>query len=304
MPSSPTTSRDCSQMPAQRAEARTLAAVLALARQRLREGHLDDPALEARMIVQHFSGTDRREAISSPERIVPADQAAQIEAALSRRLAGEPIHRIFGWRDFYGLRLKLSPDTLEPRPDTETLVDAVLPLLREVVAREGHCRVLDLGTGTGAIALAIAAEIPDVVVTATDISAGALATAAENAAANGLSERVRFIYSDWFSVIHEKFHAIVSNPPYIQSYAIAGLQPEVRLHDPHRALDGGADGLDAYRAIADGAAERLEPGGVVAIEIGDGQRPDVSRVFTEAGYEMVAAHRDLAGTERALIFRR
>jgi release factor glutamine methyltransferase len=142
------------------------------------------------------------------------------------------------------------------------------------------------------------------VATATDISAGALATAAANAVTNGLSERVTFVQSDWFAAIRGKFHAIVSNPPYIQSSAIAGLQPEVRLYDPHRALDGGADGLEAYRRIAEGTVERLEHGGVVAVEIGDGQRRDVNRIFAEAGYEVASVHRDLAGTERALIFRR
>jgi release factor glutamine methyltransferase len=163
--------------------------------------------------------------------------------------------------------------------------------------------VLDLGTGTGAIGLAVAAQIPTALVTATDLSRGALDTAAKNAAAHKLTERIQFVWSDWFSNVHEKFHAIVSNPPYIACGAIAGLQREVRLHDPGRALDGGIDGLDAYRRIADGAAERLMRDGVVAVEIGDGQDPDVNRIFAEAGYQAVSAHRDLAGTERVLIFR-
>ena len=291
-------------MPAPKAEAATIGAVLAVARKRLAGRDIDDPALEARLIVEHFSGIERSDTIASPDRIVPADRLALIEDALRRRLAGEPVHRIFGFRDFYGLRLKLSPDTLEPRPDTETLVDAVLPLLRDIAAREGECRVLDLGTGTGAIALAIAAQLSSAFVTATDISAGALATAAANAEDNKLSERISFALSDWFSAVNEKFHAIVSNPPYIRSGAIAGLQREVRLHDPGRALDGGTDGLGAYRRIADGAAERLMRDGVVAVEIGDGQRPDVNRIFAEAGYQAVSAHRDLAGTERVLTFAR
>ena len=289
-------------MPAPKAEPATLAAVLAEARRRLAGGGMDDPALEARMIVEHFTGTERRDAIASPEKPVSPEQLAAIEGALARRLAGEPVHRIFGWRDFYGLRLKLSPETLEPRPDTETLVDAVLPFLREVAKGEGRCRVLDLGTGTGAIALAIAAQVPEAVVTATDISAGALATAADNAAALGLSDRFIPLASDWFSAVNGKFHAIVSNPPYIPSQAIDGLQPEVRLHDPRRALDGGADGLDPYRVIAAGATEHLERSGVVAVEIGDGQGTEVQRIFAEAGYQVVSTHRDLAGTERALLF--
>jgi release factor glutamine methyltransferase len=289
-------------MPAPKADPTTLAAVLAEARKRLAIGNIDDPALEARMIVEHFTGTDRRDAVASPDRIVSSEQIAAIDEALARRLAGEPVHRIFGWRDFYGLRLKLSPDTLEPRPDTETLVDAVVPLLREIAEREGRCSVLDLGTGTGAIALAIAANVPETVVTATDVSAGALAAATENAAANRLAERFVPLLSNWFSAINGKFHAIVSNPPYIPADEINGLQPEVRLHDPRRALDGGADGLDAYRAIAEGAAIHLESDGIVAVEVGEGQRRDVQRIFAEAGYRMVSVHRDLAGTERVLLF--
>jgi release factor glutamine methyltransferase len=289
-------------MPAPKADPTTLAAVLAEARKRLAIGNIDDPALEARMIVEHCTGTDRRDAIASPGRIVASEQIAAIDRALARRLAGEPVHRIFGWRDFYGLRLKLSPDTLEPRPDTETLVDAVVPLLREIAEREGRCSVLDLGTGTGAIALAIAANVPETVVTATDVSAGALAAATENAAANRLAERFVPLLSNWFSAINGKFHAIVSNPPYIPADEINGLQPEVRLHDPRRALDGGADGLDAYRAIAEGAAIHLESDGIVAVEVGEGQRRDVQRIFAEAGYRMVSVHRDLAGTERVLLF--
>jgi release factor glutamine methyltransferase len=289
-------------MPAPKADPTTLAAVLAEARKRLAIGNIDDPALEARMIVEHCTGTDRRDAIASPGRIVASEQIAAIDRALARRLAGEPVHRIFGWRDFYGLRLKLSPDTLEPRPDTETLVDAVVPLLREIAEREGRCSVLDLGTGTGAIALAIAANVPETVVTATDVSAGALAAATENAAANRLAERFVPLLSNWFSAINGKFHAIVSNPPYIPADEIDGLQPEVRLHDPRRALDGGADGLVAYRAIAEGAAIHLESDGIVAVEVGEGQRRDVQRIFAEAGYRMVSVHRDLAGTERVLLF--
>jgi release factor glutamine methyltransferase len=289
-------------MPAQKADAATLADVLAAARRRLSGGDLDDPALEARMIVEHFTGTERRDAIAAPDRIVPAEQLARIDDALQRRLAHEPVHRIFGWRDFYGLRLRLSPQTLEPRPDTETLVDVVLPLLREVADRQGECRVLDLGTGTGAIALAIAAEIPQATVTATDISPDALATASENARASGLTGRFFPLLSHWFSAVRGKFHGIVSNPPYIRSEDVDGLQPEVRLHDPRRALDGGADGLDAYRAIAEGAAEHLESDSIVAVEIGQTQRQDVNRIFAEAGYRLVSVHRDLAGTERVMLF--
>jgi release factor glutamine methyltransferase len=289
-------------MPAPKAEAATLADVIAAARRRLSAGDIDDPALEARMIVEHFTGLGRADAIGAPGRLVAADAADRIEDALARRLAGEPVHRIFGYRDFYGLRLRLSPATLEPRPDTETLVDAVLPFLREIASREGRCRILDLGTGTGAIALALASQIPQAVVTATDISEQALATAAANAADCGLTDRFIPLHSDWFSKIDGKFHAIVSNPPYIPEEEIDSLQAEVRLHDPRQALDGGQDGLDSYRIIAEGAAAHLRDGGRVAVEIGHTQRQAVGQLFAGAGYRLIATHRDLAGSERVMVF--
>jgi release factor glutamine methyltransferase len=289
-------------MPAPKAEAATLADVLATARRRLSAGDIDDPALEARMIVEHFTATGRSDAISAPGRPVGPEIVARIDDALVRRLAGEPVHRIFGYRDFYGLRLKLSPETLEPRPDTETLVDAMLPFIREIGEREGHCRILDLGTGTGAIALALASQVAAAVVTATDISQEALATAAANAAEAGLADRFIPLDSDWFSAIDGKFHAIVSNPPYIPSEEIDGLQAEVRLHDPRGALDGGADGLDPYRAIAKGAAAHLRDGGRIAVEIGHTQRHEVGQLFAKAGYRLLETYRDLAGSDRVMVF--
>ena len=289
-------------MPAPKAETATLAEILAAARRRLSAADIDDPALEARMIVEHFGDLGRSDAITTPGRPVGSEIVARIEGALARRLAGEPVHRIFGYRDFYGLRLKLSPRTLEPRPDTETLVDAILPFAREVAKREGRCRILDLGTGTGAIALALASQIPEAMVTATDISQEALATAAANAANTGLADRFMPVHSDWFSAIDGKFHAIVSNPPYIPSEEIDGLQAEVKLHDPRRALDGGADGLDPYRAIANGAAVHLENGGRIAVEIGYTQRDEVGQLFAKAGYRLLDTYRDLAGSERVMVF--
>jgi release factor glutamine methyltransferase len=289
-------------MPAPKAEPAALAEIIAAARGRLAAGDIDDPALEARMIVEHFTGTGRAEAIGAPGQPVAAKLVARIDDALARRLAGEPVHRIFGYRDFYGLRLRLSPQTLEPRPDTETLVDAMLPFLREVARREGCCRILDLGTGTGAIALALASQIAQAVVTATDISKEALVTASANAAESGLADRFIALHSDWFSAIDGKFHAIVSNPPYIPTEEIDGLQAEVRLHDPHVALDGGRDGLDAYRTIAAGASAHLDDGGRVAVEIGHTQRQQVEQLFAKAGYGLLATHLDLAGTDRVMVF--
>jgi release factor glutamine methyltransferase len=275
---------------------------LRFARGRLTVPYIDDPALEARMIVEHFSGTSRTDAISSPDRLIPAEALAAIDAALRRRLAHEPIHRIFGHREFYGLDLLLSPETLEPRPDTETLVEAMLPVVSEAVARKGECRILDLGTGTGAIALALLSRVEQARATGVDISEGALGTAALNAGRLGLGERFSPVRSDWFANIFEQYDAIVSNPPYIAAKHIDSLQADVRDFDPRRALDGGEDGLDAYRLISDGAHRCLAAGGTIGVEIGYDQKDAVTGIFQRAGYRLIKAVRDLAGNDRVLMF--
>ena len=281
---------------------RTLGLTLRVARSRLAAAGVATPDIDARLIVEHFSGTTRSDAIGSPEREVDAAAVAAIDAALERRINGEPVHRILGFREFYGLKLMLSPETLEPRPDTETLVDLVLPFVREVVEREGACRILDLGTGTGAIPLALLNEVPQAVAVGVDISADALATARLNAEALGLAARFTALQSDWFTKISGRFHLIVSNPPYIRSTDIGALQPEVKRFDPLVALDGGEDGLDAYRTIAAGAAAYLEAGGRGALEIGFDQKADVSAIFGAAGYQLTADAFDLAGNDRVLVF--
>jgi release factor glutamine methyltransferase len=274
------------------------------ARLRLEAAGVATPALDARLIVEHLSGTSASDRIARPEAPVAHEIAENVLAAVGRRARGEPVHRILGFREFYGLRLALSPDTLEPRPDTEILVDALLPFARDVAARDGSCRILDLGTGTGAVALALAAEVPQIVATATDVSEGALAAAGENARALGLASRFTTLRSDWFEKISGRYHVIASNPPYIPSNELSSLPGEVSNFDPARALDGGADGLDAYRAIARGAAAHLEPGGVVAVEIGASRKSGVEGVFIAAGFRLHDARRDLAGHDRVLVFDR
>jgi release factor glutamine methyltransferase len=286
------------------AAATTLAEVLREARARLTIAGIEDPALEARLIVEHFSGTSRADAITAPNRLLEPGAIVAIDAALQKRLAHEPVHRIFGFRDFHGLRLSLSAGTLEPRPDTETLVDAVLPFVRATVARLGSCRILDLGTGTGAIALALLKEVPQAIAVGADISDDALATAARNAADAGLAERFTPLKSDWYSATEGRYHLIVSNPPYISTKELETLQPEVRNFDPVRALDGGEDGLDAYRIIAKEADAHLELGARVAVEIGCTQKAEVADVFRQAGYRLITAAKDLAGSDRVLIFKR
>jgi release factor glutamine methyltransferase len=277
--------------------------MLHVARDRLSYAGIADAALDARLLVEHFSGTTRTDAIADPERKIEPAAVQAVEAALTRRIAGEPVHRILGFREFYGLRLELSADTLEPRPDTETLVEAVLPFVRETAARKGSCAVLDLGTGTGAIALALLAAEPAARATGVDISGGALATAARNAEALDLAGRFAAQESDWFEKVCGRYDAIVSNPPYIPAKAIDTLQKEVCGFDPRRALDGGEDGLDAYRIIVKGAARYLEPGGIVAVEIGATQKAEVAELFGPADFDPVEVRRDLAGNDRVIVFR-
>lgn len=271
-------------------------------RRRFVAAGLETPDLDARLLLEHCTGTTRLDLIRAPERIIAPEQSAELEKAVARRLAGEPVHRILGWREFYGLRLSLSPDTLEPRPDTEALVDLVLPRIRATAARKGSCSILDLGTGTGAIALALLSTIPQARALGADVAQGALETANANAEANGLADRFDTALSDWFGEISGRFDAIVSNPPYITDCELADLPADVKDHDPLRALSGGSDGLDAYRAIAKDAASHLEPGGVVAVEIGSRQKADVVAIFSEYGFGLDAEKSDLGGRDRAVSF--
>jgi release factor glutamine methyltransferase len=281
-----------------------LAALLAESRASLADAGIDAPRLDSRLIVEHFSQTSQADAIGKPDMALDAEVVSAVRAAIARRIAGEPVHRILGFRDFYGLKLFLSAETLEPRPDTETLVDAVLPHLRQLAAREGSCLILDLGTGTDAIALALLAEVPETTAVGVDISTDALATAARNALENGLSSRFTAVRSDWFEKISGRFDVIVANPPYIPSQELETLQGEVRDYDPARALDGGPDGLDAYRKIAGQAKAHLDNSGMIAVEIGHTQRLDVTRVFEIAGFRTVEARKDLEGRDRVLVFGR
>ncbi len=263
-----------------------------------------EPEIDARILVEHFTGTTRTDALTRPDMEVGEHEVAGLRAAIARRAAGEPVHRIIGRREFYGLELWLSPATLEPRPDTEILVDRLVPHLRKIARSYGTCRILDLGTGTGAIALALLREVQGTTAVGADVAPEAVETAMANAVRNGLADRFTGIVSDWFSDVTGKFHAIVSNPPYISTQEMSELSRDVRDFDPERALHGGVDGLDAYRAIAAGAAARLEDDGIVAVEIGYSQRGDVNDTFEAAGYQLLESAKDLAGHDRALLFRR
>lgn len=282
----------------------TLDQVMAQVRGLFRDADLDDPALEARILVGGLLGLEPAAVISRGRSPVSGDDVERIRTAGRRRIAGEPVYRILGWREFYGLRLRLSTETLEPRPDTEVLVDASLPLLREMAGQGRKPRLLDLGTGTGAICLALLHECPGAIGVGTDISEDALATAEVNAKLNGLGDRFEAIQSDWFSQVRGQFDAIVSNPPYIPSADIAGLDREVREHDPLAALDGGTDGLAPYRIIANQVDQYLADGGFVGVEFGWDQKVAVKAIFEAAGFVVRHAIRDYGGRDRALIFAR
>jgi release factor glutamine methyltransferase len=231
---------------------------------------------------------------------------SRIGALMDRRLAGEPVARILGMKEFWGLSFKLSADTLVPRPDTETVVEAALDHVRAAGRANAPLRIADLGTGSGAILLALLSELPHAFGIGTDISDGALRTARENAHMLGLGGRAAFVACSYASALSAPLDLIVSNPPYIASGDIAGLAVEVRHHDPARALDGGPDGLDAYRVLIPQAYNLLCVGGAIAVEVGQGQAGDVEALMTEAGLsaDSITIRTDLAGISRTVLGRK
>ena len=268
---------------------------------RLKSSATDSAELDARILIGAMLNLDLTGMITEAARPLTGDESSRLESFARRRLAGEPVARIVGMKEFWGLQLKLSPATLVPRPDTETVVELALEMLRAGGAINRPLRIADLGTGTGAILLALLSELPDATGIGTDISAEALRTAADNAARLGFSGRVDFVRCDYASALSGPFDLIVSNPPYIRSADIAGLAPEVRDHDPHAALDGGADGLDAYRALIAQAAGLLAPGAVLVVEAGQGQASQIEALMTGAGFALPGPPKaDLAGIRRAV----
>ena len=280
----------------------TLAEVLAAARRQLADGGIADAAQDARALVSGILKLSPTAILTEGARVLGAAEQAAVDAAVARRVAREPVHRILGHRAFSRLDLALSPETLEPRPDTEVLVDTLVPYARKILAETGGCRILDLGTGTGAICLALLDLVPGATGVGADLSAGALETARRNADLNGVADRFEAVESDWFAAVTGAFDIIVSNPPYIVRSVVGTLDDEVRLFDPILALDGGEDGLDAYRAIAAGAGDHLRENGLVAYEIGYDQKDAVTAIMRENGFARIEAVADLGGNDRALVF--
>lgn len=283
----------------------TLGDLLADARRRLAAAGIDTAAIDARLLVEAATGASRLDLLAATDRPVAADAAARLDDWINRRAAGEPVGRLLGTASFYGLDFALGPDTLEPRPDTEVLVEVALGAVRSGripgVSSDGDgLRLLDLGTGTGAIAVALLSKLVQARGLATDLSPGALEIAKGNAARHGVSDRLDFAEGDFFAAVSGGFNLIVSNPPYIASSIIAGLDREVRLHDPLLALDGGPDGLDAYRTILGGIREHLVTGGLLAVEIGWDQGEAVARLFEGIGLSDIEVHRDLGDRDRVI----
>ncbi|PWE28634.1 peptide chain release factor N(5)-glutamine methyltransferase [Pararhodobacter marinus] len=272
----------------------TARAVLRTGVARLAAAGVADPARDARLLLAHAMDiAPDRVSLILPDAL-PAPAAERFEAALRRREARHPVSHITGRRAFWGRDFTVTPDVLDPRGDTETLIAEAL--------NAPFARLLDLGTGSGAIAVTLLAERPPARGVATDISQAALDVAGTNARRLGVSDRLELLRSDWFAAVAGRFDLIVSNPPYISEAEMAGLAPEV-LHEPHLALTPGGDGLAAYRAIAAGARDTLTPGGRLLVEIGASQARSVAALLEAAGLLSLTVLADLDGHDRVVAAR-
>jgi release factor glutamine methyltransferase len=276
----------------------TVVAALAGAIRTLAAAGIDAPRREARLLLATVLGVDATAILGNPDRAVGSAERARFAALVKRRAAHEPTARLIGHREFWSLDFALSPATLVPRPDSETVIEAVLA---RIGTRGAALRLLDLGTGSGCLLLALLSELPDASGIGIDIAPEAALTAQRNAGALGLAARAAFVVGSWATGIVGTFDVIVANPPYIPSGTIAGLAPEVANHDPHDALDGGPDGLDSYRALAPETARLLRKDGIAAFELGAGQARPVAALMQRAGLAVIDIRCDLAGIERCVL---
>ena len=272
---------------------------------RFKSAAIDSAELDARLLLGAVLGLDLTGMIRAADRRLTSNESIRLGDFARRRLDGEPVARILGTKEFWGLPLHLSAATLVPRPDTETVVELALEMLRASPPPVHPLRIADLGTGSGAILLALLSELPDAVGFGTDISVAALQTARGNAVNLGLADRADFVACDYAAALSGPFDLVVSNPPYIRAAEIAALANEVRNFDPLRALDGGPDGLDAYRALIPAAARLLARQGALVVEVGRGQDDDVRGLMIAAGLTPEGpARADLAGIRRAVASRK
>lgn len=270
---------------------------------RLERAGIESARTDARLLLGFVLGGGAERVLAEKGRALTADEAAAFEALVQRRLIHEPMSYIRGQREFWSLDFKVTNATLTPRPDTETLIEAVLDHAPAPAAR-----ILDLGTGTGCILLALLSELPDASGIGVDASVDALAVARENGQALDQDKRARFVEADWSDEgwtdsLDGPFDVVVSNPPYIPARDIEGLDADVREYEPMGALLGGADGLDAYRLIVKSARTLVRAGGLLAFEVGIGQAADVAALMADAGFEVLEKRKDLAGIERAVVAR-
>ncbi|WP_091132074.1 peptide chain release factor N(5)-glutamine methyltransferase [Microvirga guangxiensis] len=279
----------------------TRAQALRNLRQTLMEAGFETAAIDARLLVLSALDIPATALITNPDIPLTPAEAELLAAFTRRRLAHEPVARIVGEREFWGLPFALSAETLVPRPDTETVVETVLELLPD---RQAPLLMADFGTGSGCILVALLHELPQATGLGVDLSPGALETARRNAWANGVGDRSLFALSHWADAVTGQFDLIVSNPPYIASPVIPTLDREVREHDPLLALDGGPDGLEPYRILLDEARRLLVPGGLLAVEIGYDQAEELKTLAAEKGLEIVEIAHDLSGNPRCVAMRR
>jgi len=281
----------------------TIADARRMLAERFRAAGIDSPELDARILVANALGLDHAGLAAASTRRLECGEAAAILARTQRRLAREPVARILGYKEFWSLKLRIDATTLVPRPETETVVAAALDAVDADGSRLRPLRVADLGTGSGALLLALLSELPNAFGIGTDVSRRTLRVARDNARTLGLKQAT-FLACDMAAALRGPFDLIVSNPPYIESGKIGALAPEVRDFDPRTALDGGSDGLDCYRAIAATAPALLTAGGTLVVELGFGQADAVAALFSTAGLAPLTPRPDLNDVPRALPARR
>lgn len=261
----------------------------------LSKAGVDNPALDARLLIAHTLGCDRAQLVADANRTLSNDEVAKIDALIERRSQREPVSRIVGEREFWGLPFSLNEATLDPRADSETIIEVALKLMPSPPAR-----ILDIGTGTGCLLLALLHEYKNATGVGVDISPRAVEMAAQNAEQLNLAGKAKFIVNDGLNGVNEKFDLIVSNPPYIETSVIPSLMPEVKDFDPVAALDGGKTGLDFYQRLIPQLAQHLNAQGLAVFEVGQGQADSVCEIFKSAGLTNVAKHKDLSGIERCV----
>ena len=276
----------------------TIGFFLCRAGQHLRAAAIESPRQEARILLAHALACRQEDLLRDPRAAVPPAAAQAFADLLRRRLDHAPVAYLLGHAEFWSLRLAVSPATLIPRADSEALVEAALEAFPDCAA---PLRILDLGTGTGCLLLAVLSEYPAATGLGVDRIAGAAALARDNARSLGLADRARFLAADWAAPLAGRFDLVLSNPPYIESGSIPGLMPDVARHEPASALDGGGDGLEAYRALAAALPALLAPGGRAILELGQGQRAAVEALARAAGLTPLGCRADLGGIDRALV---